>query len=235
MKKPVNEMGVVSLFAQYAQSLGYVIMGIQAAFPDAIVYEIKTDRMLRVEFEYVSKNFHRHKHDPAGCDLIICWEHDWKECPLPVMQLWTIHEKEPVEDLTVLMRRRDELKASVDRELSELSELRMTKDQAKDYIAEKVKLKRQVSEMEKSVAEHKKARQDYIHELLNSPDKHMAGSAKVQGGFVAAAPIFCKCGREIGIHCKKKGEAALLVNGVLLLKGVVKCSNCGKEKYWTMY
>jgi len=33
---------------------------------------------VKIEFEYRSSNF---KHDPSECDMIVCWEHDWKECP----------------------------------------------------------------------------------------------------------------------------------------------------------
>jgi hypothetical protein len=26
-------------------------------------------------------------HDPNGCDIIVCWEHNWPECPLEVIEL----------------------------------------------------------------------------------------------------------------------------------------------------
>ena len=29
----------------------------------------------------------RHMHDPNGCDIIVCWEHNWPECPLEVIEL----------------------------------------------------------------------------------------------------------------------------------------------------
>ena len=35
----------------------------------------------RIEFEYESKNFLLHGHDPKRCDVIVCWRHNWKECP----------------------------------------------------------------------------------------------------------------------------------------------------------
>ena len=22
-----------------------------------------------------------HGHDPAGCDVLVCWRHNWPECP----------------------------------------------------------------------------------------------------------------------------------------------------------
>ena len=42
---------------------------------------------LRIEFEHRSRNFRDHHHDPAACDLIVCWHHDWPECPLEVLEL----------------------------------------------------------------------------------------------------------------------------------------------------
>lgn len=115
MKKPVNEMGVVSLFAQYSQGLGYVIMEIQAAFPDALVYEIATGKMLRVELEFRAKNFKLHGHDPQGCDLVVCWENNWPECPIPVLPLDKCHTQEPVETVYELTERAKALAEQVDK------------------------------------------------------------------------------------------------------------------------
>ena len=42
---------------------------------------------LKAEFEYESRNFLKHMHDVKGCDLIICWRHNWPECPLEVLEL----------------------------------------------------------------------------------------------------------------------------------------------------
>jgi hypothetical protein len=36
---------------------------------------------VRIEFEYASRNFLEHQHDPKGCDIIVCWVHNWPECP----------------------------------------------------------------------------------------------------------------------------------------------------------
>ena len=50
---------------------------------------MEEDRCQRVliEFEYESRNFVRHMHDPGGCDIIVCWRHNWPECPLEVVEL----------------------------------------------------------------------------------------------------------------------------------------------------
>jgi hypothetical protein len=44
---------------------------------------------VKIEFEYKSRNFLRHMHNPEGCDLIVCWSHNWPECPLEVIELKT--------------------------------------------------------------------------------------------------------------------------------------------------
>jgi hypothetical protein len=59
-------------------------------FPDCeAIREVAPGRWqrVRVEFEYESRNFLRHLHDPNQCDLIVCWEHNWAECPLEVVEL----------------------------------------------------------------------------------------------------------------------------------------------------
>jgi hypothetical protein len=42
---------------------------------------------VRIEFEYRSRNFAAHRHDPGGCDPIVCWVHDWPDCPIEVLEL----------------------------------------------------------------------------------------------------------------------------------------------------
>src|SRR6185312_9576094 len=42
---------------------------------------------VRIEFEYESRNFLDHMHDAADCDLIVCWKHNWPDCPLEVLEL----------------------------------------------------------------------------------------------------------------------------------------------------
>ena len=80
---PNGEMGVVYLFANIAKKLQFRIEEIRAAYPDCIAYQQVGDREKRVqiEFEYRSINFKRHGHDPALCDCIVCWHHDWHGVP----------------------------------------------------------------------------------------------------------------------------------------------------------
>ena len=46
-------------------------------------------------FEYKSRNFMEHGHDPDLCDLIVCWIHDWEECPVEVLELNTTVKRLP--------------------------------------------------------------------------------------------------------------------------------------------
>jgi hypothetical protein len=87
---PVNEMGVVFLFGWMAPQLGYVVHWLQSEFPDCeLMRRVGEDKSqpLKAEFEYESRNFLKHMHDIKGCDLIICWRHNWPECPLEVLEL----------------------------------------------------------------------------------------------------------------------------------------------------
>jgi Homing endonuclease associated repeat len=87
---PINEDGVIFAFGTVAERLGFVVTRVQSEFPDCeALRRIGEERWqrLRIEFEYESRNFLRHMHDPNECDLIICWEHNWPECPLEVLEL----------------------------------------------------------------------------------------------------------------------------------------------------
>ena len=85
-------MGVVILFSQYATKFGYVISDVQAGFPDVTLQSLETGEKVTAEFEYKARNFKYHKHDPDGCDFIICWENDWPDCPLRVVELKLVHD-----------------------------------------------------------------------------------------------------------------------------------------------
>jgi hypothetical protein len=92
---PTNEQGVVYLFGIVSYELGIIVELVQAAYPDCEAMRcVDTERdrwqRVRIEFEYRSSNFRDHKHDPTLCDLIVCWEHNWPECPLEVLELRSV-------------------------------------------------------------------------------------------------------------------------------------------------
>lgn len=95
---PINEQGVVYLFGMVSAELGLIVEAIQSAFPDCeakrcIDHKSSRWQRVRVEFEYYSSNFKDHGHDPNGCDMIVCWEHDWNDCPLEVVELRSVIDK----------------------------------------------------------------------------------------------------------------------------------------------
>ena len=89
---PVNEQGVVYLFGMVSRELGFLIETVRTEYPDCEGkrrLDEKGDRWdhVRIEFEYKSKNFLLHGHDPEQCDLIVCWVHDWPASPIEILEL----------------------------------------------------------------------------------------------------------------------------------------------------
>ena len=87
---PVNEQGVIFLFGAMAEKLGFAVLKIRAEYPDCeALMRLEDGRqvMVKIEFEYESKNFLKHMHEASKCDLIVCWKHNWPECPLEVIEL----------------------------------------------------------------------------------------------------------------------------------------------------
>jgi len=82
--EPINENGVIFLFGIVARELGYYVEAVQAGYPDCDakrqVAAGKWQRV-RIEFEYESRSFRDHGHPVGGCDVIVCWRHNWPECP----------------------------------------------------------------------------------------------------------------------------------------------------------
>jgi hypothetical protein len=98
--EPVNEQGVVLLFGMVAKELGYIVEAVQSAFPDCEAKrQIGPGRWQRVhlEFEFESRNFRDHGHSLTGCDVIVCWRHNWPDCPhhLEILELSSLIKSLP--------------------------------------------------------------------------------------------------------------------------------------------
>jgi len=101
---PTNEQGVVFLFGKVAHEFGMYIELIRTGYPDCIAKRfIGKDRWeeIRIEFEFKSSHFVRHKHKVEEVDMIVCWEHDWEECPKSIEVLELINEISKLENITV--------------------------------------------------------------------------------------------------------------------------------------
>ena len=102
---PTCENAVLFLFGTQAERLGFVVLKIQTQYPDCeAMREVRPGvlQRKRIEFELESKNYLKHEHpltpsraknarggDPArgGADIIVCWVHNWEDCPLEVIEL----------------------------------------------------------------------------------------------------------------------------------------------------
>ncbi len=90
--EPVNEQGVVALFGTVFQELGFTVETLRVEYPDCEACRRVEGRddlweAVAIEFEYRSSGFRRGGHDAAGCELVVCWIHDWPECPVEVLEL----------------------------------------------------------------------------------------------------------------------------------------------------
>ena len=93
---PVNEQGVVFLFSKLSKDLNIELEEIKTGFPDA-VGRVKTKKgyaRRTIEFEFRSSNY---DHLPNKSDIIVCWEHDWPECP---QEIEVIALKDVVKELS---------------------------------------------------------------------------------------------------------------------------------------
>jgi len=101
--EPVNEQGVVLLFALVAKELGYIVESVQSGFPDC---EAKRQigpqqwQRVHIEFEFESRNFRTHGHPHNGCDVIVCWRHNWPDCPpqIEILELSSLIKSLPTSD-----------------------------------------------------------------------------------------------------------------------------------------
>jgi hypothetical protein len=100
--EPTNEMGVVLLFGMLFWRLGFIIESAQIGYPDCRAkLEVEPGRWqdVGIEFEHQSRHFLAHRHDPSRADFLVCWIHNWKNCP-PNLQV--IELREVVRRLTQL-------------------------------------------------------------------------------------------------------------------------------------
>jgi len=93
---PINENGVIYLFGMVSHELGFMVEAVHAAFPDCEakrhIGENRYQRV-RIKFEFKSSNFLSQGYDLAGADMIVCWIHDWHDCPIEVLELKSVIDK----------------------------------------------------------------------------------------------------------------------------------------------
>jgi hypothetical protein len=89
---PVNEKSVAYLFGMISHELGFIIEALRTESPDCEGKRcLDTTRnkweQVKIDFEYKSSDFEAQGHNETETDIIVCWIHDWDECPLEVLEL----------------------------------------------------------------------------------------------------------------------------------------------------
>lgn len=96
---PITKSGVTFLFGMISNELGFLIESFRSEFPDCegkrcVDQEENQWEQIRIQLEYTSSDFKTHadsgKYDEGLCDLIVCWNHDWEDSPIEVLELRSI-------------------------------------------------------------------------------------------------------------------------------------------------
>ncbi len=138
---PVNENGVIFLFGKVADDLNMYIEEIKPGFPDCIARRFvgKGWERITIEFEYLSSHFKAHGHDEENCDVIVCWEHDWQDCNIEVIELKT--EIRNIENYPVLRPGSTEKSEhDIEKELEKLFKLTGSQPTVRDWYKKLFKL-----------------------------------------------------------------------------------------------
>jgi hypothetical protein len=81
-----------------ARDLGFMMVRLQMGFPDGEGFrEVEPGRwqFKKIEFELESRNYVTHAHPVGGAHILVCWKHNWPECPLEVIELRKLLPKLP--------------------------------------------------------------------------------------------------------------------------------------------
>ena len=81
--EPRTEQEVVCLFGALLHHLEFplIIDRVHTRFPDCLTRNAESGQPIRIEFELYGHHFLQHRHDPNGCDMIVCWIDDWGQWP----------------------------------------------------------------------------------------------------------------------------------------------------------
>lgn len=80
---PANEAGVLCIFAEWARKRRVRIKAVGSPNPDcvALVKDGGAEEERRIAIELRSSGFGARRGGRKGFDWIVCWEHDWPDCP----------------------------------------------------------------------------------------------------------------------------------------------------------
>jgi hypothetical protein len=89
---PVDAKGVAFLFGLISTEMGFVIEAFRNLPPDVEAkrcIDAANDlwKKVKIDFLYKSSDFNSPGHNEMETDIIICWIHDWEDCPAEVLEL----------------------------------------------------------------------------------------------------------------------------------------------------
>jgi hypothetical protein len=96
---PASRQGVVYLFGMISHEMGFIIESFVSEFPDCegkrcVDQEENQWEPIRIQFEYKSSDFKTRVsakgYNENQCDLIVCWNHNWEDSPIEVLELRSI-------------------------------------------------------------------------------------------------------------------------------------------------
>lgn len=156
MPFPDNEAETIELFKLGIPRLGWRLAHLQTPFPDAVIENAQGQQLI-AEFEYKAKNFREHKHDPKGCNLIVCWHNDWPDSPLPIWALEDCLQGE-AEIVRGAIRTRT------------ISLMQANKRLCQDF-SEQDGSKAEIERLKAEVKRQEAKAEEYLDELLNAEEK----------------------------------------------------------------
>ncbi len=85
---PTEKFGVMFIFAKLADDLGFFLEEVNPEGPKAILRREIKNGLERVDSIFAFKSSEANHDDYlSDCDLLVCWNHDWQECPVEVIEL----------------------------------------------------------------------------------------------------------------------------------------------------
>jgi predicted transport protein len=198
---PINEQGVVYLFGLVSEDLNIRVESIQQGYPDCTGIRFlgkgRWERV-RIEFEYSSSNFILHRHDPKGCDLIVCW----------------------VDDLT------DKQKEDLAKEGVEIIDLK-SRIGTDEIPNKKLSDPEIASKKEFDLSDHKKSSSEKIKELFEKLDKAIKNiNSEIWGKYSKTAITYYSPEKMFaGVHLRKNSIALEVYSNTKELKGFENIPN----------
>jgi hypothetical protein len=92
---PVNEKGVAYLFGMVSLELGFVVEALRTEPPDCegkrcLDTAANQWEPVKIDFLFKSSDFKAGGHNESETDIIVCWSHDWEDCPVEVLELKSV-------------------------------------------------------------------------------------------------------------------------------------------------